>query len=349
MSPHRVAALLKRPGCAAAATLLGAACLFVGPAATSASAAPAPNFSSCPAVDVATSCAVVIVVNADGSKTLVDNPAGTTAGVYDGIDDSLIGVQNNSANPVTSLVVTDTTDSPIFGFDGDGPCTETTPPVITDCSSDPSGYGGPTSTFSNRSADQTSGEVDFSPAVAPGATTWFALESTPSASTLSLPSSVGIAADSATAAPSGSDGYTVTVSNTSASAISLSSIVDTLPAGFTYTAGQTTGGITTDPAVSGSTLTWTGPFTVPASGTLTFDFKVTVSATPGTYTDNVTGNSTATLTPATASAVITVGTVVSIPAFPIEGLPVVVLLVGGACFLAWRRWLRPTSGSNNNV
>jgi uncharacterized repeat protein (TIGR01451 family) len=332
---RRMYALLKRHGCLAGAAALGATCLFVGPAATSASAAPAaPNFSICPAVDVATGCAVVIVVNADGSRTIDDNPGGTMLGVYDGSDDSLIGIQNNSASPVSSLVLSSTDG--VFGFDGDGPCTETTPPIISNCSADPSGYGGPGVTYSNISTDMNTGEIDFSPAIAAGGTAWTALEATPDASTLSVPSSVGITADSPVAPPSSADGFTVTVTNTTTAAISLSSIVDTLPAGFTYTAGTTTGG---------STLTWTGPFSVPANGTLVFDFKVTIASTAGPYTDSVTANTAATLTPATATAVITNPTVVGSPAFPIEGLPIAFVVGAGFLYLAWRRWQRPTSGS----
>jgi hypothetical protein len=72
----------------------------------------------------------------------------------------------------------------------------------------------------------------------------------------------------------------------------LSSITDTLPAGFTYTAGSTTGATTANPTISGSTLTWAGTFTVPAAtstpGSITLHFRVTVSSTAGTYLNNAT-------------------------------------------------------------
>ncbi len=80
-----------------------------------------------------------------------------------------------------------------------------------------------------------------------------------------------------------SDGYTITIANPNTSPATLTSITDTLPAGFTYSAGSTTGATTTNPGVAGQVLTWTGPFTVPASGTITLTFGVTVSTTPGTY------------------------------------------------------------------
>jgi uncharacterized repeat protein (TIGR01451 family) len=192
-------------------------------------------------------------------------------------------------------------------------------------------------TYSNISSDVMSGTVNFSPAVPNGGSAWFGLEDTLTASTLSVASAVAIAADAVTAAPAASDGFTVTVSNSTSAAFTVTSLVDTLPTGFAYKAGSTTGGITADPATSGSILTWTGTFTVPANGTFTFHFGVTVSATPGSYTDSVTGNSAATLNPATATAVITVGTVVTSSALPPAGVPIALVLAAGVIALYWRR------------
>ena len=86
-----------------------------------------------------------------------------------------------------------------------------------------------------------------------------------------------------------SDSYTITIANPNTSPATLASITDTLPAGFTYTPGSTSGATTTDPGVAGQVLTWTGPFIVPASGTITLTFAVTVSTTPGTYTNQAGG------------------------------------------------------------
>jgi uncharacterized repeat protein (TIGR01451 family) len=98
-------------------------------------------------------------------------------------------------------------------------------------------------------------------------------------------------ADQASAAAGTQDGYTITVSNPNATVVQLASISDTLPAGFAYVSGSTTGVTTSDPTVSVQTLTWTGPFTVPAAsgstpGSVTLHFNVTVSSTPGTYYNN---------------------------------------------------------------
>lgn len=98
-------------------------------------------------------------------------------------------------------------------------------------------------------------------------------------------------ADSSTAASGGTDGYTITISNPNASAVTLTDITDTLPAGFTYTAGSTTGATTADPTVSGQNLTWTGAFSVPATGTLSLHFNVTVATSPNTYYNSAGGDS----------------------------------------------------------
>jgi uncharacterized repeat protein (TIGR01451 family)/uncharacterized repeat protein (TIGR02543 family) len=119
-------------------------------------------------------------------------------------------------------------------------------------------------------------------------------------------------ADAPTAPAGGNDGYTITVSNPSGDAVTLDSISDELPAGFTYASGTTTGATTTDPAVAGQQLTWAGPFVVSAAtpggpGTVSLHFGVKVSSTPGDYFNNAgavaTGNS---VTPTGPTAKITV-------------------------------------------
>jgi uncharacterized repeat protein (TIGR01451 family) len=93
-------------------------------------------------------------------------------------------------------------------------------------------------------------------------------------------------ADSPTTVAGGSNGYTITINNPGGSAASVDSISDVLPAGFTYIPASTTGGTTTDPAISSQTLTWAGPFTLPANGSISLHFGVTVSSTPGDYFNN---------------------------------------------------------------
>ncbi|HEY3106027.1 MAG TPA: choice-of-anchor L domain-containing protein [Gaiellaceae bacterium] len=114
-------------------------------------------------------------------------------------------------------------------------------------------------------------------------------------------------ADSATTPPGGANGYTITVSNQGSSSAVVTSISDTLPNGFSYTAGSTTGATTADPAVSGQTLTWAGPFSVPGAGSVSIHFLVTVSSTPGDYLNNASADAGPTpVTPTGPTAQITV-------------------------------------------
>jgi uncharacterized repeat protein (TIGR01451 family) len=114
-----------------------------------------------------------------------------------------------------------------------------------------------------------------------------------------------------------SDGYTITVNNPGADA-TLSSIVDTLPAGFTYTAGSSTGVTTADPSAAGQVLTWTGPFAIAAGGSVSLHFGVTVSSVSGTYTNQVTADAGAAgIADSGPTAPITVGGVAP-PAGPIS-------------------------------
>ena len=93
-------------------------------------------------------------------------------------------------------------------------------------------------------------------------------------------------ADSATAAAGGADGYTITVHNPNTQAVSLDAVTDTLPDGFSYQTGSTTGATTADPSISGQQLSWAGPISVPASGDASIHFAVTVASTSGTYFNN---------------------------------------------------------------
>jgi len=101
-----------------------------------------------------------------------------------------------------------------------------------------------------------------------------------------LPLSTLKTADSSTSPAGGTNGYTISVSNPNQTAITLNSISDLLPAGFSYTASSTTGVTSSNPTISGQTLTWTGPFSVPAGSNVTLHFHVTVAATEGTYFNN---------------------------------------------------------------
>jgi uncharacterized repeat protein (TIGR01451 family) len=97
------------------------------------------------------------------------------------------------------------------------------------------------------------------------------------------PLSMEKVADAPTSAAGGRNGYTITVRNPNTGAVTLSSITDTLPSGFSYVAGSTTGLTTANPSTSGSTLTWNGSFSVPGTGTATLTFDVDVGGAAGQF------------------------------------------------------------------
>jgi hypothetical protein len=97
-------------------------------------------------------------------------------GPYDGIDDTLFGVQNDSPASLSSVSLHSTT-LPIFGFDFDGLCSFTFMgsagcPFLDAAH----GYGGPGVTYSGISADFMSGVVNLTPPLPPGGKTYFSLE-----------------------------------------------------------------------------------------------------------------------------------------------------------------------------
>ncbi|HEY1510564.1 MAG TPA: hypothetical protein VGF93_16260 [Solirubrobacteraceae bacterium] len=174
-----------------------------------------PQFTQCPPVRLDSGCAVLIAVANGGAQVLRD----PTQGPYEGDEDALIGVQNNSSGPISSIPVSIPTtgkDIDLFGFDQDGLCDPGAPPVPSGCVAVPgapacgpeyggcafprpagepagwiepgaltnstqNGYEGPTDWYSNVSAGQSSGVVNFSPAIPPGGSTYFSLELAPTA------------------------------------------------------------------------------------------------------------------------------------------------------------------------
>ncbi len=124
-------------------------------------------------------CNTEITIAANGSiSTAVVNP-----NPYDGVEDTLVGVINNSSAPVTSLNIA---GSNIFGFDGDGICTyafagNSYCSASQSLGTDPGDYQGPTSTFST--LDNNTGTVLFSggDVAANGGMSYFSLEEPPTA------------------------------------------------------------------------------------------------------------------------------------------------------------------------
>src|SRR5882762_7139917 len=87
-------------------------------------------------------------------------------------------------------------------------------------------------------------------------------------------------------APSETAIYTITINNSGNAPVTLNTINDTLPPGFSYVTGSSSVLTTADPAVLGQELTWNGPFALPANGSSVLTFSATASATPGDYLNN---------------------------------------------------------------
>ena len=107
-----------------------------------------------------------------------------------------------------------------------------------------------------------------------------------------LPVKMAAVANPTAVAAGGQTSYTLTLTNPNQTAVTLNKIEDVLPAGFTYMSGTTSGAVSTDPSVVGSTLTWTTPVTLAASGSLSFTFNASVGITvpAGTYTSAINGS-----------------------------------------------------------
>ncbi len=141
----------------------------------------------CPVVGADTGCQTGIVLNSNGTVTVYNN---LNNGPYDGSEDTLVGLINNTGSIVTSVSIT---GNNIFGFEGDGACNNAyigpacgTYGVSTSNSAPTYGYAGWTSmdsvghlitpeTFSK--INNNSGAVLFGgDGLAVGATAWFSLE-----------------------------------------------------------------------------------------------------------------------------------------------------------------------------
>jgi hypothetical protein len=119
-----------------------------------------------PAYGADPSANLIITLGAGNSVSIFDNGYGP----YDGVEDTYLGVVNNSGGTVLSLNLS-SNGAPIFGFDGDGLAAYGAPTPY-----DGNGYGGPLGYFTNISGSLQSGTINFTGGLANGATTYFSLE-----------------------------------------------------------------------------------------------------------------------------------------------------------------------------
>ncbi len=131
--------------------------------------APAPSapFYECPAMGSDSSCGILLFITNQGTQILQD----PNQGPYDGSDDTLVGVLNESSQPVSAEALSSNTG--IFGFDGDGICSYSWSGSGA-CPFGPTQYEGPNTSFSI--ANNNSGSVNFGQPLIPGATAFFGLE-----------------------------------------------------------------------------------------------------------------------------------------------------------------------------
>ena len=168
-------------GAATAAMML--ACVS---GAASASSQASPPFTQCPAIGAAPSCDILLAVNPDQSISVLGD---SSVGPYDGSDDTLVGIVNNSSAAIPAITVSGP-GSGLAGFDGDGICTYATSGPNGSgfagdsyCTSqqvsgsDPGDYAGPGTSFTPDPNSQDDVEVDFAGnGLAPGSSTYFSLE-----------------------------------------------------------------------------------------------------------------------------------------------------------------------------
>ena len=178
-------------------------------------------FNQCPPVALDSGCQYLITLT-NGAPSVQQDPAQQP---YEASDDSLIGVQNNSAKAIAALPMS---GPGLFGFEADGICNPiisgVTGPVAPGCVPAPgapagtvcgpqggscaypkppgqpagyvepgspsgttqNGYEGPTTWFSNVAAGSSAGTVNFSPTLGPGKATFFSLEAPPSLAQLGV-------------------------------------------------------------------------------------------------------------------------------------------------------------------
>jgi hypothetical protein len=150
------------------ATLVAVAGLLAAGSARAANICPITSYTN-------SDCGFILTIGTGGAVTGAAVPG---AAAYDGSDDALVGIVNNSGATYTGSIALSGSGNGggIFAFEGDGICTYTSDPY---CSTAATGYEGPITTFSNISVDGTSGLVDVL-GLAAGANTFFSLESSPS-------------------------------------------------------------------------------------------------------------------------------------------------------------------------
>lgn len=136
-------------------------------------------FSQCPAIGYADGCSILVEITPTGKLKFNIDPSILP---YDNVEDTLVGVINNSGATVFGISLT---GEDIFGFDGDGAGDPTGSFWGSGSPHGPylggpfgsTGYEGPNTSFSVIDAD--TGTVNFEGGLNNGANLWFSLEGAP--------------------------------------------------------------------------------------------------------------------------------------------------------------------------
>lgn len=217
------------------------------------------GLNECPNIgDSTEGCAVLIILPASGPAQIVQNTntnCGPSSnrdcnGPFDGQDDTLVGILNETNVAIPQVALSSNTD--IFGFDGDGICsTSHGNPTYGDwtgqsgCPYGTTGYEGPGTSFNGyaKSTGYKVGNVLFSNGgLAAGSSTFFSLESSLSGASFTVPASFVVTKSASPSSVIAGDTstpitYTLTATNIGNAAGDVS-ISDGIPTGTTYVASS---------------------------------------------------------------------------------------------------------------
>jgi hypothetical protein len=184
---HR--AVLRSAAVAVTALIVGGI-LAAAPDGTADAASPAaPPFTQCPAIGASSGCEILLVVNPDNTISVQGDPS---VGTYDGSDDTLVGIVNNSSSAIPAITVSGP-GSGLAGFDGDGICTYAAGGISSGggagfsgdsycdaqqlAGTSPQDYSGPGNSFTLDPSSKDDVEVDFpGNGLVGGASSYFSLE-----------------------------------------------------------------------------------------------------------------------------------------------------------------------------
>ncbi len=202
--------------------------------------------------------------------TITQNPI--NHGAFDGADDTLVGITNNTGATLTKIVLTSTAGLDIGGFDGDGACTGgySPSPTAAQCggaftTTDPQDYAGAGVTLVASTTHATNDTVTVNFSLTNGSSTFFSLEEALTLGSILVPPTFTKAFSPSTIVQSQTSTLTFTITNPNLAAVTGVAFTDTLPTGMTlvsFSSSTCSGGnVATSPtsvSLSGATLAASG-------------------------------------------------------------------------------------------